>query len=162
MIYVLLFVAGLLLCVAAVFVARTTATRSRIRNMEQACATFMRRREWLEADFLTNARRSGKPRGLEWSNIDFDKEVSFARERHAGHLQALVGVTISFEAVAGGGMEDVEAVSNLRSATAVFRFVNNKWETDGRTVFNLNPLETIRHFKHDLEPVRAGQATVRR
>lgn len=162
MIYALWIVAGMLLVAATMFAARMTARRAQERNRDQACEMFLRRREWLEAEFLTNARRSGKPRGLQWTDIDFDKDVSFARDRHTGHLQALVAVTISFEAVVGGGMEEVEAVSNLRSATAVFRYVDNKWQTDGRTVFNLNPLETIQHFRHELEAVPTAHHTVRR
>ena len=50
-------------------------------------------------------------------------------------------------------MEHVEAVSNLRAATAVFHYAGGKWETDGRAILNLDPFETIRHFKHELERV---------
>ena len=87
------------------------------------------------------------------NDCDFDDEVTFARDRQNRQLRALVGVTISFEAVEGGDMEDVEAVGNLRAATAVFLFGHGQWHTDGRAVFNLNPDETIRHFGHELEPV---------
>jgi hypothetical protein len=114
---------------------------------------FHLRREWLEAHFLKIASSSGRPRGLAWVDCDFEDRVSFARERATGHLRALVGVTIGFEAVAGGGMEHVEAVSNLRAATAVFRFDQGAWHSDGRAVFNLNPEETIRHFHQELEAV---------
>ncbi|MEM8680888.1 MAG: hypothetical protein AAGF97_16205 [Planctomycetota bacterium] len=117
---------------------------------------FHRRREWLEAEFLSRATKCGKPRGLEWVNCDFDDDVTFARDRHSGELRALVGVTISFQAIPGGGMEDVEAVGNLRAATAVFRFDRRHWETEGRAIFNLSPHETIRHFGHELEPVEAS------
>jgi hypothetical protein len=112
---------------------------------------FHRRREWLEAEFLTQASRSGKPRGLEWVNCDFDDAVTFARDRQTGDLRALVGVTISFAATEGGGMEHVEAVGNLRAATAVFRFAEKRWSTDGRAVFNLTPNQTIERFCHELE-----------
>ena len=50
-------------------------------------------------------------------------------------------------------MEDVEAVGNLRAATAVFRHQAGQWMTDGRAIFNLNPTEAIRHFHHELETV---------
>lgn len=118
---------------------------------ERACQVFMQRREWLEARFLTVASNSGKPRGLEWTDCDFENDVSFARDKNTGELRALVGMTVSFEATPGGGMEDVEAVSNLRHATAVFRFHRSEWTTDGRAIFNLNPIEAIRHFGHELE-----------
>ena len=114
---------------------------------------FHRRREWLEADFLTLAGESGRPRGLTWADCEFSDEVSFARDRRSGELKALVAVTIRFEAIEGGEMEDVEAVGNLRAATAVFRHQSGQWTTDGRAIFNLNPTEAIRHFRHELETV---------
>lgn len=129
---------------------RHQANRRR-HDFEQACQLFFRRREWFEARFLTMASNSGKPRGLEWVNCEFDNAVSFARDKNTGELRALVGVTIRFEATIGGDMEDVEAVSNLRDATAVFRLEEGAWVTDGRAIFNLNPIETIRHFGHELE-----------
>ena len=67
-------------------------------------------------------------------------------------LQAFVAVTISFEAIEGGPMEDVEAVGNLRAATAVFYFSGGAWHTDGRAIFNLNPTEAIAYCQ-DFEMV---------
>ena len=64
-----------------------------------------------------------------------------------------MGVTISFEAVPGGGMEEVEAVGNLRAATAVFRVDKGHWATDGRAIFNLNPAEAVRYYQDNLELV---------
>ena len=64
-----------------------------------------------------------------------------------------MAVTISFEAIPGGPMEDVEAVSNLRAATAVFRLAGNRWQTEGRAVFNLNPTEAIAYYRDELEIV---------
>lgn len=151
---------GLLVASGAVILAmagRVSWRRSRLRRQRErltrARDTFHRRREWLEAEFLTQASRSGKPRGLQWVNCDFDNAVTFARDRQTGDLRALVGVTISFAAVEGGGMEHVEAVGNLRAATAVFRYGTTSWTTDGRAVFNLTPNQTIERFGHELEPV---------
>jgi hypothetical protein len=138
-----------ILCVVSKMIFR----RVRDGYTARARSLFSSRREWFEADFVTQAQRSGKPRGLQWVNCDFDNEVAYARDRSNGQLRALVGVTISFEATPGGGMEDVEAVSNLRCATAVFRFHRNQWETEGRAIFNLRPDEAILHFKHELEAV---------
>ena len=125
----------------------------RVRALKEAKQRFHQRREWLEADFLTIASRSGRPRGLSWKDCEFEDTVAFARDKNSGQLTALVGVTISFEAIEGGGMEDVEAVGNLRAASAVFRFEGKEWSTDGRALFNLNPTEAIRHFRHELETV---------
>ncbi len=127
--------------------------RQQQKHLESARRDFSRRREWLEADFLSHAANSGKPRGLEWVNCDFADAITFARNRTNGQLRALVGITIQFQAVAGGDMEDVPAVANLRSATAVFHHINGKWSSDGRVVFNLDPAEAVRHFQHELDLV---------
>jgi hypothetical protein len=127
--------------------------KRRRAQLTSARRQFAFRREWLEAHFLTLAGNSGRPRGLQWADCEFDDAVAFARDRVSGELRALVGVTISFAAVEGGGMEDVDAVGDLRAATAVFRFDGNQWTTDGRAVFNLNPAETIRWYQHELEIV---------
>ena len=93
--------------------------------------------------------------GLRWSDCSFDDEVTYARHRQGGELLHFVAVTIAFEAIEGGGMEEVEAVSNLRAATAVFRLDHGKWQTDGRAIFNLNPTEAIAYYQDNL--VLVGQ-----
>ena len=115
--------------------------------------SFHRRREWLEARFLTLAEQSGKPRGLRWSNCEFDDDVAFARDRKSGCPRALVAVTIAFEAIPGGGMEDVEAVGNLRAATVVFRLDGPEWEADRKACFNLSPAQTIDYYHNEMETV---------
>ena len=114
---------------------------------------FMRRREWLEAKFLQTAGARGTPRGLEWVDCDFDDAVSFARDRRTGELTALVAVAIQFRAIEGGGMEHVEAVANQKAASAVFRFREGQWTTEGRAIFNLNPIEAIEYSRQELERV---------
>lgn len=134
--------------------SRESAGSRRPRDPERESAArqdFQLRREWLEARFFTLASSSGKPRGLTWVDCDFDDEVVFARERRTGELRALVGLTIRFEAIEGGGMEDNPNVANLRAATAVFHHRNGAWETDGRSVFNLTPEQTVDHYQHELE-----------
>ena len=121
--------------------------------MNRARKLFHLRREWLEARFFTLAATSGKPRGLEWVDCDFDDDVSFARDRNTGQLRALVGVTIRFRAVEGGGMEDNPNVGNLRAASAVFHLDGDQWGTDGRVVFNLSPVQAIAHYRQELELV---------
>ncbi|MGY8769065.1 MAG: hypothetical protein ACKVH8_11660 [Pirellulales bacterium] len=121
--------------------------------IDKARALFKRRREWLEADFVNLASNFGKPRGLSWKNCDFGSDVEFARDPENAQLCAFVVVTISFEAIEGEGMEDVEAVGNLRAATAVFHLTEDKWTTKGRAIFNLNPLQAIEHYNLQLETV---------
>ena len=99
------------------------------------------------------ASSSGKPKGLRWTNCDFENDVAYARDRHTGELCAFVAVTISFEAIEGGLMEGVEAVGNLRAATAMFRTHRDHWQTEGRAIFNLNPAEAIAHYPQDLEKI---------
>jgi len=122
---------------------------------------FRRQREQLEARFVQRAEARGKPRGLRWSDCDFENDVTYARDRHNGQISALVGVTISFEAIAGGGMEENENVGNLRAATAVFYFDRHRWTTEGRAIFNLNPTEAVRFYQANLELVAQEAAASR-
>jgi hypothetical protein len=114
---------------------------------------FHLRREWLEAQFVTLASKMAKPRGLAFADCEFGDEVAFATDRKTGQLRAFVGVSIMFRAEEDGGMEDNPNVSNLRVGTAVFHYGGRRWVTEGRAVLNLNPLETIERFHHELEMV---------
>jgi hypothetical protein len=132
---------------------RPVRAHLRAKELARLRRNFHRQREYLEARFLTIAADSGKPRGLEWVRCDFEDDVIYARNRQSGELTAFVGVTIGFEAVEGGGMEDVAAVGNLRAATAVFRVERGNWATDGRALFNLNPAEAVAYYQENLELV---------
>lgn len=116
---------------------------------------FHRTRERLEMQFLKIAAATGKPRGLRWTECDFDDSVSYARDRRTGQLCAFVACTIAFEAIEGGPMEDVEAVGNLRAATAIFSYGRGGWTTKGRAMFNLNPAEAIAFYQGAVEAVGA-------
>jgi hypothetical protein len=134
-------------------IAQPIRRARREAQLAKARQDFHRQRERLEARFFEIAAASGMPRGLRWTGCDFDDDVAYARDRKSGELAALVAVTISFEAIPGGPMEDVEAVGNLRAATAVFRLGKDRWQTDGRAVFNLNPIEAIAYYRDDLESI---------
>jgi hypothetical protein len=123
------------------------------RRIERARREFGRNRGALESEFFRAAAASGKPRGLAWKSCAFQDAVLLARDRANGELVGLVGVTIGFEAVEGGGMEDVEAVGNLRAATAVFTHNGREWATSGRAVFNLEPREVLERFGKNLDPI---------
>jgi hypothetical protein len=118
---------------------------------ERAQEMFKLQRERLEAEFLRAAAASGKPRGLRWSECQWDDQIEFVRERRSGQIAALVGVTIRFEAIEGGDMEGLAAVGNLRNASAVFFFDRGQWHTVGKAVFNLNPDEAVHHFRSQYE-----------
>jgi len=147
----------LLLGIVAVFVAQLLWRRWRaaqqLAKRQLATLEFPEVRDALQSEFLAAAGATGKPRGLSWKQCDLDEGQLFATDRANGELYALVGTTISFEAIAGGGMEDVEAVGDLRSATAVFVHRDGNWTTDGRVVFNLEPPEALEHFQESLQPL---------
>lgn len=125
----------------------------REREARQAIRRFRGQREQLEAKFFDMAAASGKPRGLRWLACDWHDRVTFARDTHSGLLTAFVGVNIRFEAVEGGDMEDVEAVSTIRDAAAVFHYRRGRWGTGGRALFNMNPDDALTRLEGQFEPV---------
>jgi hypothetical protein len=122
-------------------------------HLERARESFRLQSEGLKAKFLQAAQASGKPRGLNWKECQFDTAVEFVRDRKSGDIAALVGVTIAFEAVAGSDMEGNPNLATLRSAAAVFFFHKGHWNTVGRAVFNMNPGEAVEHFKSQYERI---------
>lgn len=124
------------------------------RRVTRALKQFAKHRQRLEHEFITAAAATGKPRGLSWKECGFQPGVVLARDRANGEFVGLVGVTISFEAIEGGGMEDVEAVGNLRAATAVFHWNGRVWSTQGRAIFNLEPREVLERYRDSLDAIR--------
>jgi hypothetical protein len=139
---------------AAAWAVARVMRRARDRGgLVQAMYQFHGQREYAEAKFVDLAAHSGKPRGLVWVRCDFDDDVSYVRDKSTGQISALVGVTIGFAAEEGGAMADVEAVGNLRAATAVFHYAGKQWMTQGRTLFNLSPTEAISRYQERFEIV---------
>jgi hypothetical protein len=122
-------------------------------NAAQARQQFQQQREHLEADFFRLASTSGKPRGLRWIGCDWENLLAFARDRQSRQLAAIAGVTIRFEAIEGGDMEGLPAVSNLRNASAIFFHDGRRWFATGRVVFNLNPDEVVGRFGEQFERI---------
>ncbi len=112
---------------------------------------FKLQRERLETQFFKAASASGKPRGLRWLECQWGQPIEFVRDRQTGLFAALVAVTILFEAIEGGDMEGISAVSNLRNASGVFFFQAGQWSTVGRAIFNMNPDEAAAHFGNQYE-----------
>lgn len=126
------------------------------KDVERARDHFRRNRINLEQDFQQAASATGKPRGLAWKRCELAEEGPvLARDRANGELVGLIGATISFEAIEGGGMEEVEAVGNLRAATAIFTWTGHEWTTPGKAVFNLEPQEVLGRYRENLDPVSA-------
>lgn len=118
--------------------------------------SFKLRRETLEAKFYDLATSLGKPRGLKWATCEWKEPVEFVRERDTGLLTAFASVEISFEAIEGGDMEDVAAVSDIRDASAVFHYADGNWGTGGKALFNMNPATAVEKLTHQFEPVASA------
>ena len=106
---------------------------------ELACRRFQMHLQQLQTDFQERASISGKPRGLKWAKCDWLNQQQLVRDRSSGMLTMLAGINIHFEAIPGGEMEDVEAVSTVRDACAVFHYHQGRWGTGGRALFNMHP-----------------------
>jgi hypothetical protein len=151
----------IVIVVLACVVAGSFAFRQRRRGMRRdervrALAAFAPLIPTLEQSFLAAATATGKPRGLKWERVVLAGPPVFAVDRVSDELYAFVAATVSFSAIEGGGMEEVEAVSNLRAATAVFAHRDGAWTTDGRVVFNLGPEAAVSHYVETLAPVTAS------
>ena len=123
------------------------------RRLQRAVGQFRLERESLEARFFDLAAASGKPRGLRWVHCDWQSAVTFGRDVRTRLLTAFVSVEIHFEAVEGGDMEEVEAVSTIRDASAVFHYDHGHWGTGGKALFNMNPQEAIERLEGQFTPV---------
>jgi hypothetical protein len=139
--------------VATALALRPLRAARQAEKVARAQRDFHRQREPLEAKFIEMVAAGGKPKGLRWVDVEFDDDVVYARDRRSRRLKAMVAVEVRFEAIEGGGMEEVEAVSRIRAATAEFLHDGTRWMTEGRIYFNLAPSATVKYLAADLEPV---------
>ena len=100
---------------------------------------FESQRQQLQEQFFAAAAASGKPRGLKWIGCDWLSSYSLVQDTETRMFTMFCGVNISFEAVEGGDMEGVEAVSMIRDGSAVFHAQDGRWGTGGRVLFNVVP-----------------------
>jgi hypothetical protein len=142
--------------ILVVYYRRRTPKAPSAAKLESMRLEVNERRDELTAELLRAAAATGKPRGLRWTECDLSGEPHFAIDPKSRLVYALIAVTISFEAIEGGGMEDVEAVGNLRSATAVFVNRGGRWTTEGRVLFNLEPAEALDRLSATLQPLTPG------
>jgi hypothetical protein len=140
--------AGALFAFGIGLVWRPIMSAWREARFAEARRDFHLQRERLEAKFVQLGMSGSRPDVPRWTDCDFDDDVAYARSRSTKELSAFVGVTIEMEGLDEGGL------GTFRSATAVFRFDRDHWETDGRAIFNLSPIEAIRYYQGDLEIVR--------
>jgi hypothetical protein len=113
---------------------------------------FEKRREALQQQFFHQAAGAGIPRGLRWVRCEWLPTRSLLRDRANRQICLLAGVNISFEAIEGGDMENVAAVSLIRDASAVFQLTRDGWQTTGRALFNMNPAEAEEKLAASYEP----------
>ena len=151
--YLLMTFVVLVMLTAAGLAVRFVLRVRSARRLLNAAQQYSHNRDSLEQTFFETAAASGKPRGLKWKQCDFHENPLLARDRSTGEFYSLTGVTVSFEAIAGGDMEDVQAVGNLRCATAVFVYRDSRWTTDGQVIFNLEPHEALQRYRDSLEPM---------
>lgn len=139
---------------ATVWVARGAIGRRRwVRKRDKATRALPKQIQQVEQKFFEAAAASGKPRGLMWKKSSFHESAVLARDRATGDIYALVGITVAFEAIVGGDMEGVAAVDNLRCATALLEWKDNRWTTAGRVLFNLEPREAIERYTKNLDGI---------
>ena len=50
-------------------------------------------------------------------------------------------------------MEDNPNVDDLKAGSAEFRLDGSDWSTDGKVLFNVNPVEAIQRYQQELELV---------
>ena len=115
--------------------------------------TFDRDQSVLAQQFFEKARTAGVPRGLRWVHCEWLPTLSLLRDKSTSQICLLVGVNISFDAIEGGDMENVAAVSLIRYACAVFHLANEGWQTSGRALFNMNPSEAADKLGASYEPI---------
>lgn len=114
-------------------------------QLERARELFRLQHERYEEHLLEAAAATGKPRGLHWVSASITGDAVLARN-NAKRIIALVPVVVQFEPVEGSDMENVPMAKEPRVATALFSFHRGEWHTDGRVVFNLDPMRAIAHF----------------
>jgi hypothetical protein len=122
-------------------------------TVEQALAAFHIQREHQEARFLELAARRGRPAGWAWVDGEFDDRVVLACKRGTASLRALVQMTIVLEKITPFEEHGEGQQTRVQSATGVFLLSGNRWTTEGHTVLDLDPEETVDRFSGELERI---------
>jgi hypothetical protein len=145
--YVLLALAAIAIAWVLAYWWRTRRRALHHALYQRAIDEFPSQAAGLSQIFLDAANATGKPRGLRWMSCELQGEPVFATDHATGEIYGLSGASIGFEAIPGGDMEDVEAVGDIRYVSAVFVYRNQKWQSDGRAIFNLEPAQALERLK---------------
>ncbi len=109
------------------------------QSSQQVLRSFQRQQQELQKQFFAQAAATGKPRGLRWKSCEWLTTFALVEDTTQNLFTMFCGVNVSFEAIEGGDMEDVEAVSMIRDGSAMFHLRNGRWGSGGRILFNMNP-----------------------
>jgi hypothetical protein len=122
---------------------------------ERARELFRLQEERLADLFLNAARETGKPRGLLWSECNFTGEIVLAKEKESQQIHALVPIQIQFQAAPESDMMENPNVEHPRVGCAVFVFDSGEWQTQGKAIFNLDPMQALECYakNYDLMPL---------
>ncbi|MDG1897842.1 MAG: hypothetical protein P8J37_23325 [Fuerstiella sp.] len=101
--------------------------------------SFQRHQQELQENFFVQAAATGKPRGLIWKNCEWLTTFALVEDVTQNMFTMFCGVNVFFEAVEGGDMEDLAAVSTVRDGSAVFHLQHGRWGSGGRILFNMPP-----------------------
>ncbi len=149
----ILLVGGLTAAAIAGLVWRPLRARLLECQFSRARRDFHRQRERLEAKFVALAATRGEIEPDAWEHCQFDDDVAYVRNRSTGELSAFGAVSLGIDMYDVRTHGSHELLGNLRAGTAVFRFDGRRWDTDGRAILNLSPVEAIRFYRDDLEVV---------
>jgi hypothetical protein len=140
-----------ILAAAMVFYWRPLRAANRQARFAKARRDFHTRREWLEAKFIQLAVAQSKSDSPRWTDCMFADDVAYIRHRRTGAISALVAISVAADDPESSIFSGGDAVGNLQLGTAVFRLRRDRWDTEGRAILHLSPVETIRHFQREYQ-----------
>ena len=138
------------------FISKLVRSFARRRLQARLRRAFEQHREELHRNYFLVASSTGLPRGLTWKGCDWLPGFVMLREQSTGEISRLSAVNLTFEAIEGGDMENVKAVSTVREACAVFQWDGRRWVPTGRTLFNMDPTAAAHRFGNGYEMLQAG------
>jgi len=138
----------ILICLVAAWLVFRGPVRQLTEDVhaERARELFRRRREWIEAEFLSALGKLDPTERLRWEDAQWHDEILWARDRQTRRLLALIGV--HFGTRLFGEWPDPDS----RHSTALFEFRKGRWFADGKRLDEIRPDEAVRRNQR-FEPV---------
>ena len=150
--------AGLLpICAIAAWLVLRGPIRSMFESRDVGFARdlFRRQREYLDARFLTALARRDPLERLRWEDAIWEDEITWARDRQTRDLLALLGVHFDVEP----RLDESDDLGEQHHATALFRFRDGRWLTDGDHLDAVQPIEAVMRHRQ-LEPIIVRQPEI--